>query len=84
MILTCMGFALEFFGVGSLVPVIGPLVACNMSVVLLGAYFLLRAGTVLKGFNQPRRTTQQPEAEVTACLTQHEMNQEYKKCLWNL
>ncbi len=48
-ILVGLVVAVKFFGVASLIPVAGPLVAGNLFVVLLVAYALLWAGTVLKG-----------------------------------
>ncbi len=49
-ILMALVIAIKFFGVGGLIPVVGPMIASNLFYVTLLAYFLLWAGTVLKGF----------------------------------
>lgn len=49
-ILMVLVVAIKFFGVGGLIPVVGPMVAANLFYVTLFAYLLLWAGTVLKGF----------------------------------
>ena len=49
-ILMVLVIAIKFFGVGGLIPVVGPMIASNLFYVTLLAYFLLWAGTVLKGF----------------------------------
>ena len=48
-ILAAFVLAIEYAGVGSMVPVVGSTVAGNSFIVLLVAYVLLWAGTVLKG-----------------------------------
>lgn len=48
-ILVALVVAVKFFGVASVIPVVGPIVSANMFFVLLAAYVLLWAGVVFKG-----------------------------------
>ena len=48
-VIVALVLAIKYFGVASMIPVAGPLVAKHMFEALLIGYLLLWAGTVFKG-----------------------------------